>query len=300
MVEIINKIVNDLGKNHKLKIITILVVAVFLTIYFNIYKNNVASLIEKDYIKLILFIMLTYTATENMVLAVILTILILVSFQLITEHFSPMDRSHNFHATKPHLAQSSLRKAGNTLNLKLEHPNVANRQKMNEGRLLLRDGLKLHKEKHLTKRDKHIADHMIHKGNTYIHNGLGGSYYPYYDFYYDPYLMVPQFIEFDKILDIYMNDDEIMNILDLISLKFDELTKNKDLSNSEDLENKIYDIYKLEFDLLKLIYDKKKNNLDKETNKLIENKIDIINNQIKNNDKKLKNNIDEISKLLLQ
>lgn len=297
---VLNKIKQDLNSNSEYQIIAILVIVIFLSMYMDIYKDTTDNLLNNDITKVILFLMISYVAYKNIALAIILTILILASFQNIREEFKGIDHSNQNLVRNPHLQTNQIRRPSR--NLKLEHPNVQHIRSLNEGRLLLKGGLDLSKEKHLTKRDRDISKRMMHKGDRLIRNGIHRIYNYYNDYYppffYDPYFVRPQFIEFDRVLDTYVNDSDIMDLLNLIIEKFDEIMRNKDITTQKDFEDKINDVYKLQYDLLKLIFNKKKEYLTVEKTKLIEEKLDLMYNKIKAKNQ-IKDDISKLSKLLL-
>ena len=283
---ILQNIKFDVMNNKTIQMLTIVISVIFISLYLNIGKNITNTLLQYNLIRLLLFIMLMYVASSNIGLAVLLTIMIFISLQLvIEEHFTT-----NYHnvGTHPHLKQNP-----NTIHydMKLQHPSNINKQEVQKGKKLMLDGIHMKKD-HLTDRDHHISNHLINKGRTYAHNYSNRYNNIYNDGYYVNSYIIPDFIEYGVVYDKYLNDIEIMDLLNKIILLFEELQKES--VDTTNCNNKMDNIYKYQLDLVDLIFSKKINEISVEQRMYIKNKLELIHSKLN----KKESYIDELKEVI--
>ena len=263
---IIQNIKFDVLNDKTLQIMTIAVSIIFISLYLNIGKDMTNTLLQYNLIKLLLFIMLMFIASKNIGLAILLTIMVFISLQLVMEeHFTT-----NYHnvGTRPHLKQNPNRVH---YDMKLQHPSKINKQEIHTGRNKMLDGINMKKDHHLTDRDHHTSNHLINRGRIHANNYINRYHNFYNDGYYVNSYIIPEFIEYGVVYDKYLNDIEIMDLLNRIIQLFEEMQKESvDTNNFND---KIDNINKFQLDLVDLIFSKKMNELSEEQKTFIKNKL---------------------------
>ena len=284
---ILKSVQYDVMNDKNLQILIIVVGIIFISLYLNIGKNITNTLLQYNLIKLLLFIMLMYVASKNISLAVILTIMIFISLQLvIEEHFTT--NYHNI-GRQPHLKQN---RNAQHYDMKLSHPSAINKHEIQKGKNIMLDGINMKKDRHLTDRDHHISNHLINRGKIHAHNYSNRYNNIYNDGYYVNSYIIPDFIEYGVVYDKYLNDIEIMDLLNKIIALFEELQKES--VDTTNFNTKLDNIYKHQLDLVDLIFSKKTNELSEEQKMYIKNKLEHIHSKLN----KKESYIDELKEVI--
>jgi len=278
---------HKLKDNKLIMFILIALLSLYTTLWINKLKPYTIEIFSNKYFKFLILILVTYIASENTALGVILAIAILATLQSITmvtietEKFSPSDINYtNEYLDKPLLKQKDLTKIGTNLNLKVQTPDELYKNMIKQGKILLDDSLELKNDLKIRydKREENIANITERDGKVLVQsaiNRLQKSNNGEYDKYNKNNLWSnnksenlsnianeekntpnkkSSYINYDKFLANYADNELIMDLFNLLKNKYNEIVINKSLS-SNDFETKIQEIYETEFDLLVAIAD---------------------------------------------
>lgn len=291
----------------------LLIILVLLSIYMVQFNEsiitNTVNLVDNNIFKIIIFVIITYISSSSPAIGISLTIIMLVSLQIITNlklkkdlksekfsQISPNDINNyeNEYLTNPLEMQKEL---GPHLDMdfKLQTPDDYYSQMIKKGSVLLEDSLNMEKDikKRFDDREQEIASSIRKSAIDLIDSGIGrlqksdnGEYN------INQNIPNPKFITYSKLIEnINMNNEP--NIL----FVYNELLENYNKLISSHLNQDVFylqlqKIYLLELELLESIYKTKQNKISKTKQKIIENEI--------NNIKKMKSeNKDQIVNLEL-
>lgn len=279
--------------NNKSLMVGILLLASLYSCY-GVYHipNEMQDLFLNSYFKFIIFVIISFIASATPGLGVILAICVLVTLQVIsqnqllmddeyfTEKFDNNTYSNEYkdeYLKNPLLKQNEKSQIGN-YNLKLENPNEIYKNMIKKGKNLIEDSMDIEKElvNRYDKREDKIAKVTKLEGDVLVKSGINrlqesneGEYNMKNDSNTNN-----NFVKFDKLINVYSDNNDVIQLFNELKNKFDELSFNYEL-NPEDFNNKINNIHDIEFELLVTIYNLKKDSMN------IEQKNNIINN-IKN------------------
>jgi hypothetical protein len=140
-----------------------------------------------------------------------------------------------------------------------------------KGRVLLEDSMEIRNDlkKRYDVREHQIADITERDGNVLVQSGLNrlqeandGEYNAWIENDSQISQMLNRdkikddskasYIRYDKFIQNYSNNDEIMSLINLIKVKYNELTQNKSIG-MKDFDDKLQEIYDTELDLLCVI-----------------------------------------------
>jgi len=267
------------------------------TVYY--LSENITDLFSNDYFKFIIFIIISIIASANPGLGVILAICVLVTLQVITnnklknenctENFSKINiyndnEYRDEYLTNPLAMQNQQSPIISNLNLKLETPTEMYKNMIKNGKILLDDSLELKNDlkTRYDVREQEIADITNRDGNVLVQSGINRlqkadeGEYDGSLFQRDSNLNFENnkntFTKFDKLVNNYSDDHTVIQLFNDLKSKFEELSYNYEI-NPSDFENKINNIYDIEFELLATIYDIKQDTLGPEQKNIIINKI---------------------------
>jgi len=321
---------HKLKDNKLIMFILIALLSLYTTLWINKLKPYTIEIFSNKYFKFLILILVTYIASENTALGVILAIAILATLQSITmvtietEKFSPSDINYtNEYLDKPLLKQKDLTKIGTNLNLKVQTPDELYKNMIKQGKILLDDSLELKNDLKIRydKREENIANITERDGKVLVQsaiNRLQKSNNGEYDKYNKNNLWSnnksenlsnianeekntpnkkSSYINYDKFLANYADNELIMDLFNLLKNKYNEIVINKSLS-SNDFETKIQEIYETEFDLLVAIADIKIQKMKDIDSEKIYKKIELIKELKKNKDSNFHNQLNSLSELL--
>lgn len=284
-------------RNNKM---AMFILIVFLSLYASLWTKDLQpytmNIFSNKYVKFIFFMLISYIASTNPALGVILAIALLVTLQTITythiekqtEKFTPNglhDFSHEY-LNNPLLKENEL-PINNKLNLTLETPNDYYNNMIKKGKLLLNDSLEINNElkKRYDIREKDIMETTQKEGKILVQSGINrlqpsnnGEWISNQKLHNlannnDNYKI--SYIKFDKFIENYSNNELIMNLFNLLKSKYNEITHEQILSEA-DFNDKMQDIYDTEFDLLIAIADVKLPKMNKNEQNVIQKKINLI------------------------
>jgi len=306
------------------------ILVVLLSLYASLWVENVQqytiNAFTNKYFRFVLFILITYIASGNPALGVILAIAVLVTLQTITytnmtnksEKFSPANfENGNEYLSNPLLRQKQLPKMGSALNLKLQTPNELYENMIKQGRILLDDSMELKNDlkTRFDIREKAIADATERDGKVLVQSGVNrlqpannGEYNSWLDnkssgltqFSDDDKLSMNQkssYIKYDRKMDNYSDNEIIMDLFNLLKSKYNEITMNKSLTQ-EDFDHKLQEIYDTEFDLLIAIFEVKNKKMKDIDVEKISKKIEYIKDLRSNKNNNFYNELNGLSGLL--
>jgi len=105
------------------------------------------------------------------------------------------------------------------------------------------------------------------------------------------------YVKYDKFIQNYSDNEEVMALFNLIRQKYNELTQNKSISQL-DFDDKLEEIYDTEFDLLVAIANVKMNKIDPKDAKNINDKLQNVKNLRLTKDKRYNSELNNLSELL--
>ena len=320
-----------LKEDKLVMLLLIVLVSLYTTLYIKSLSNYTVNIFSNSYFKFVLFILISYIASSNPALGIILAIAVLATMQMITynelinatvtkEKFSPMDTYQNHYLTKPLLKDSELTDLGNNINFTYETPKELAEKMIKRGRILLDDSLELKNDikKRFDVREQKIANITERDGNVLVQSGINrlekssdGELNSQNNSWMDDTSQISiaanynklsddkksSYIKYDKFIKNYSNNEEIMGLFNLIKQKYNELTQSKSISQL-DFDDKLEEIYDTEYDLLVAIAEVKMSKLDKkEADKIKENLASVKNLRI-TKDKRYNSELNNLSELL--
>lgn len=305
------------------------VLVVLLSLYASLWVESVqqytVNVFSNKYFRFIIFVLITYIASGNPALGVILAIAVLVTLQTITytfisnksEKFSPSgyDNDNNY-LNKPLLRQRELTKMGNSLNLKLQTPNELYENMIKQGRVLLDDSIELKNDLKVRYdvREQQIADATERDGKILVQSGINrlqpannGEYNSWLDNSVGLSQMSEEdkmsmnqrasYVKYDRFMQNFAENEVVMNLFNLLKSKYNEITMNKSLT-SEDFDNKLQEIYDTEFDLLVAIAEVKTKQIKDTDAEKINKKIEYIKDLRANKNQNFYDELNKLSELL--
>ena len=327
---IIDSFTDFFEKLKENKIVTLLLVALvslYTTLYIKSLSKYTTDLFTNAYFKFILFILISYIASSNQALGIILAIAVLATLQMITytelvsvekEKFSPADMYQNIYMTKPLLRESELTDLGNNIDFQFETPKEYAEKMIKQGKILLDDSLELKNDnkKRFDIREQQIAEITERDGNVLVQSGINrlensndGEYNSWIDSDSQSQLSKmssynklsddkkSSYIKYDKFIQNYSDNEEIMGLFNLIKQKYNELTQTKSISQL-DFDDKLEEIYDAEYDLLVAIAEVKMSKLDKKDADIIKGNLASVKNLRITKDKRYNLELNNLSELL--
>lgn len=321
---------SDFFANLKEDKFVMFILVVLLSLYASLWVESLQkytmNVFINKYFRFVLFVLITYIASGNPALGVILAIAVLVTLQTITytnminksEKFSPSNLDNdNEYLNNPLLKQKDLPKMGSALNLKLQTPNELYENMIKQGRVLLDDSMELKNElkTRFDIREKNIANSTERDGKILVQSGVNrlqpsnnGEYNSWLDnkssgltqLSEDDKLSVNQkssYIKYDRFMQHYADNELIMDLFNLLKAKYNEITMNKSLTQ-DDFDIKLQEIYDAEFDLLIAIFEVKNKNMNNEDIEKINKKIEYIKDLRANKNNNFYNELNFLSELV--
>jgi hypothetical protein len=305
------------------------ILVVLLSLYASLWVESLQqytmNAFTNKYFRFVLFVLITYIASGNPALGVILAIAVLVTLQTITytsinksEKFSPSNSDNgNEYLSRPLLKQKELPKLGSALNLKLQTPNELYENMIKQGRILLDDSMELKNDlkNRFDIREQQIANVAERDGKILVQSGINrlqpannGEYNSWQDnkslalseMSDNDKLSVNQkssYIKYNRFMDNFSNNELIMDLFNLLKSKYNEITMNKSLTD-QDFDLKLQEIYDTEFDLLIAIFDVKNKQMKESDIEKINKKIDYIKDLRANKNINFYNELNILSELV--
>lgn len=305
------------------------ILVVLLSLYASLWVESVqqytVNVFSNKYFRFVIFVLITYVASENPALGVILAIAVLVTLQTITytalsnksEKFSPSNYDNdNNYLSNPLLKQKELTKMGNSLNLKLQTPNELYENMIKQGRILLDDSMELKNDLKVRYdvREQQIADATERDGKVLVQSGVNrlqpannGEYNSWLDnsvalsqMSDEDKLSMNQrssYIKYDKFMQNFADNEVVIDLFNLLKSKYNETTMNKSLT-PEDFDNKLQEIYDTEFDLLVAISEVKIKQMKDVDAEKIKKKIEYIKDLRANKNHNFYDELNNLSSLL--
>ena len=300
--------------------ILIVLLSLYASLWEKTLQPYTMNIFSNKYFRFIIFVLVSYIAGSNPALGVILAIAILVTLQTITytsmgnqsekfnsknfipEKFSPANFNNGSeYLTKPLLRQKELTKMGGNLNLKLQTPTDLYENMIKQGRVLLDDSMELKNDlkTRFDIREQTIANITERDGRVLVQSGLNrlqpannGEYNSLLDnksnklseLSNDDNLSVnnsSSYIKYDRFIENYSDNELVIDLYNLLKSKYNEITTNKSLSES-DFDIKLQEIYDTEFDLLVAIAEIKTKKMKEFDSEKINKKIEYI-KELRNN-----------------
>jgi hypothetical protein len=306
------------------------ILIVLLSLYASLWVESVqkytVDIFSNKYFRFVIFVLITYIASGNPALGVILAIAVLVTLQTIiytsisnkSEKFSPSDYNNNNNnfLTNPLLKQKELTKMGNSVNLKLQTPTELYEKMIKQGRILLDDSMELKNDlkTRFDIREQQIADTTERDGNLLVQSGINrlqSANNGEYNSLLNGSVALSQmsdddkfsvnhrssYIKYDRFMQNFADNEVVMDLFNLLKSKYNELTMNKSLT-SEDFDNKLQEIYDTEFDLLVAIAKVKTTQMKNTDEEKINKKIEYIKDLRANKNPKFYDELISLSSLL--
>jgi hypothetical protein len=183
--EIILNMTNEI-KNNKMVLYSIIVM---IAIYSALLNKNMSpyirSIFSNKLVKLIIFIMISYIASENISLSIILLIMTLIILQMITyqEILEEINRKENFkseYLTEPILRENELKSIGFEKEkiFKINEPINESKKDIEEGNKKLDESLSIMEDqiKRYDEREQNIINTNNFEALKLIQNGINRSY----------------------------------------------------------------------------------------------------------------------------
>ena len=294
--------------NKQTTFILVLSIAFYTSFLVHSVSDNFLELFQNSFFKFIIFIVVSIIASDNPALGIILAIGILVTLQLSSinevkkelcdyEKFSPVDKNDNF-LSNPLLLQHHLDPSIN--NLKLENPNEKYKNMIKKGKILLDDSYELQNDlisRHDTREDEisNIIQRdgmvLIQSGNNRLQKSDDGTYN-----LFNSDVNNINYIKFNNIENTYHDNDNIIELIKDIKNKYMFLVNDHD-NDSTNFDNKLKDIYDLEYELLLAMYDIKNKSFTLDEQHAISNLITEI-KVLKNNNHNYYDNINKLLQIL--
>lgn len=313
-------------KNDKLVMfILVVLISLYASLWVNSLQQYTLNIFSNKYFRFVIFVLITYIASGNPALGVILAIAVLVTMQTITyttinnnsERFSPSNNDNdNNYLSRPLLKQKELRKMGDSLNLKLQTPNELYENMIKQGRILLDDSIELKNDlkTRFDVREQQIAENTERSGKVLVQSGINrlqsannGEYNSWLDnsmalsqMSEEDQLSVNKkssYVKYDRFMQNYADNELVMDLFNLLKSKYNEITTNKSLSN-EDFDNKLQEIYDTELDLLVAISEVKTKQMKEIDVEKINKKIEYIKDLRANKNQNFYNELSQLSKLI--
>ena len=310
-------------KDDKLVMFVLIVlISLYASLWVSPLQKYTMTIFSNKYFKFVIFVLITYIASENTALGVILAIAVLVTLQTITytsinsEKFSPSGYDDDdTYLTKPLLRENQLTKMGNALNLKLQTPNELYENMIKQGRMLLDDSMEIRNDlkTRFDVREQQIADITERDGKILVQSGINrlqpsnnGEYNSWLDNSNTSQVSnndnmstkhKSTYVKYDKFMQNYADNEMVMDLFNLLKSKYNEITMNKSLSN-EDFDAKLHEIYETEFDLLIAIAEAKSYQMKDTDNEKINKKIEYIKDLRANKNNSFYDELNVLSELL--
>lgn len=287
-----------LNDNKNVLLFVLILVGIY-TVHFNesmtsrgieLYSNNI--------FKLIIFVIVSYMSSSSPALGISLAIMILISFQIITniklkqelginkfEKFSEIKPSDTTYFSNEFLTNPIGRMNGPLIpvDLKLTSPTDISMQMLKEGKILLDDSQQLENnlKSRYDSREQDIMNITKKKGHEMIQSGLNRMQQSNMGDYLNtnPSTNI-KFIKYDRMIKNNSNDYGIKaTYAELINNYQNLLLMNK-MKKTEQTNQNIDEIMKKininQFELLERIYNNSKNEIDIDKQKMIEDQINLI------------------------
>jgi hypothetical protein len=304
------------NNNKNILLFVLIALGIYLVHYNESVTNKAMELYSNDIFKLIIFVMITYISGSNPALGISLAIMILVSFQIITNkklkrELQPennlLEKFNNFSEINPsdtkYLSDEFLtnplaktRELSRPIDLKLVTPTDISLQMLNEGKLMLDDSEQMEKnlKSRYDYREKDIADITKKTGVNLIQSGLNrmqradmGEYNKKIESIESIESIssnnlnnskLVKFIGYDKVAN-NLNDYGIMATYNELLNNYKNLVAKAEIPNQLN-ENQINENIKKininQFELLERIYSVNKSSMSKEKQEQIQNQINLI------------------------
>lgn len=321
---------NDLFAKLKDDKLVMFILIVLLSLYASLWVKTLQpytmDVFSNKYFRFIIFVLVTYISGSNPALGVILAIAILVTLQTITytsmgnqsEKFSPANfDSGTEYLSRPLLKQKELTKMGGNLNLKLQTPNDLYENMIKQGRVLLDDSMELKNDlkTRFDIREQNIANIAERDGNVLVQSGINrlqpgnnGEYNSWLDnkssnlssMSGDDKLSInnrSSYVKYDRFIENYSDNELVMDLYNLVKSKYNEITMNKSLSQT-DFDVKLQEIYDTEFDLLVAIAETKCKKMKESDSEKINKKIEYIKDLRANKNPNYYEELNSLSELL--
>ena len=266
-------------------LIFILILSIYSSKYVYYLPDNYINFFDNTIVKFVIFGIISYISMNNASIGVILTIAILVTFQVISNikikkeinlelkiekfaldnvnGFTPNDQDYYYN---PILKLDQLDPVTSNLNLDLETPNQLYNNMIKDGRQLLDYSIQMNKdlEKRFDTREKNISDITQKEGLVQVQSGINRLQSADLGEYNMPNYSdknVKKYIQFDsnaydKYL-IYSNNDEIMDSFNKMINYYNKLQVN--MLNPEEFNELLISFYEAKLNLLETIFKYKKN-----------------------------------------
>jgi hypothetical protein len=301
-----------------------LILIVLLSLYSSLWVENLKSwtmsVFKNKYFNFAMFMLVTFIASDNPALGVILAISILVTLQTITysslnnqiDAFSPSNfETVSNHLTKPLLKEKELGRMGTNLNLQLQTPNNVYEKMVKQGKVLLEDSqdLKQDLNTRFDAREQSIANITKRNGMVLVQSGLNRlqkSNNGEYNLLPDNKSLLTDdvsinnsssYVKYDRFMENYSDNELIVDLYNLLKNKYNEITLNKSLTPI-DFDIKLQEIYDTEFELLTAIAEIKCVKINTDKSDTIRKKIEHIKELRKNKKPTYYNELNSLSELL--
>jgi hypothetical protein len=317
---------NKLKDDKLVMFILIILLSLYASLWVKTAQPYTMDIFSNKYFKFVIFVLVTYIASGNPALGVILAIAILITLQTITytamgtqsEKFSPANFNNgDQYLSNPLLKQKELTKMGNNLNLKLQTPNEVYENMIKQGRILLDDSLELKNElkTRFDVREQSIANVTERDGKVLVQSGINrlqrsnnGEYNSLSDNSSGKLSLMSNgddlsndkkssYVKYDRFIENYSDNELIMDLFNLLKSKYNEITMNKSLSQN-DFDTKLEEIYDTEFDLLVAVADAKSKKMKEVDNEKIQKKIEYIKDMRANKNPNYHMELSSLSELL--
>lgn len=293
--EIVNNIIEKITDNKYLVIGLIVLVSLYSSEYVNYISINFIDFFDNPIVKFVIFALISALSFVSPAIAIILTIAILVTFQVISSikikreidielnvekfntnygsneisGFNPRDSGYY---SNPILKLDQLSPTTSNLNLNFETPDQIYNNMIKNGRQLLDDSYQMNKDlkKRWDSREKKIANATELEGQVNVQSGINrlqkanlGEYnMPIYsDKNVKKYIKFDSNSSYDK-YKVFANNPEIMSSLQKMKNYYEQL-QDKSLT-PEEFNNILIDYYEAKLNLLETIFKYKKDSMSKE------------------------------------
>lgn len=300
------------NENKGVLLLILILLGIYITQFNEYIIKNASYLFDNNLFRLVVFVIITYIGGSSPAIGISLTIIILVSMQIITslklkkdlqsEKFSQMEPSdmsylNDEYLTNPLEMQKDLNPSID-LDLKLTTPTDYYMQMIKKGKILLDDSYDLEQDfsKRFDIREQQIASIAKRNGIELVDSGINrlqkadqGEYN------INNKKESKKYIKYSKLLENISNNPSVLASYNELLYNYNKLVSSQ--LNENDFNSQLNKVYSSEFELLETIYRIKKNNIPENNQKLIENEFNKI-KQLKSENKNWISGLKSISSIL--
>jgi len=281
---------DKINQNKQAMLMIIIIGSIFAVYVSNGITKFTLNLFNSVIFKFILFVFISFVSNKNPSIGILLAIITFTILQIVTNYnlnshegfkhsgMKPVFNDYEDYLQNPLLTQNKLNPITSNLDLKLENPDTIYKNMIKKGRVLLDDSIEINKDLEVRPdiREREISKITKRDGLNLVESGLNRLQISDQGEYNMNNNNINKFIKYDKLVQNYVNNPQIMSAFNELKYNFNKLQTNA--MTEDDFNNYLNKVYDSEIELLELIYKSKKDNLSIEK----QNEINNIFSNIKN------------------